>query len=194
MTHKSDEMTTRGRGVARDHVVWDPLVRVVHWSVALCILLNAIIIEDDSAWHLYVGYIALGLVLVRLVWGIIGQKYARFSAFPPNPAAAKRYVRDLLRGDRTVHLSHNPMGALMVYNIWVTIIIISGTGFMMGTTRFFGMEWVKEMHEGFFVWLLASIALHVGGVVFDTVHSQVPLIRAMINGKKRIPEGPISHE
>lgn len=194
MTHKTEEMTERGRGIARDHVVWDPLVRVVHWSVALCILLNAVIIDEDGAWHLYFGYIALGLVVVRLVWGMIGQEYARFSAFPPNPAAAIRYARGLLRGDREVHLSHNPMGALMVYNIWATIIILSGTGFMMGTTRFFGMEWVEEMHEGFFVWLVASIALHVGGVAFDTVRSHVPLVRAMINGKKRITESFISHE
>ena len=95
----------------------------------------------------------------------------------------------MFKGDKTAHLSHNPLGALMVYNIWVTVLVLGATGYMMGTMQFFGVEWVEEAHEIAFNWLLVSIVLHVGGVVFDTWWSGVPLVRSMIDGRKRVPEG-----
>ena len=77
----------------------------------------------------------------------------------------------------------------MVYNIWASVIAIGVTGYMMTTITFFGVEWVEEAHEVIFGWLLVSVALHVAGVAFDTWWSGVNLVRAMINGKKAIPEG-----
>ncbi|WP_377194282.1 cytochrome b/b6 domain-containing protein [Ruegeria meonggei] len=119
----------------------------------------------------------------------IGPKHARFSAFPPSPARALRHIKAMRAGDRSVHLSHNPLGALMVYNIWLSVIAIGVTGFMMTTITFFGIDWVEELHEAVFNWLLFSVALHVAGVAFDTRRSGVNLVRAMINGRKTIPEG-----
>jgi cytochrome b len=178
-----------GRESARDVAVWDPLVRLIHWSLALTILLNGAITEEESRLHEWVGYIALGLVGLRLVWAILGPRHARFSAFPPSPARAIRYVRSVLSGDKTVHLSHNPLGALMVYNLWLSVIALGVTGYMMTTIRFFGIDWVKEAHELVFNWLILSVALHVAGVAFDTWWSGVNLVRAMVLGRKRIPEG-----
>lgn len=180
---------TRGREGARDVAVWDPLVRLIHWSLAATILLNGVITDEEGLLHQWIGYIALGLVAVRLFWAVIGSKHARFSAFPPSPARAIRYVRSVLAGDRAVHLSHNPLGALMVYNIWLTVIAMGATGYMMTTRRFFGIEWVEEAHELAFNWLLLSVALHVAGVAFDTWRSRVNLVRAMVRGPKSIPEG-----
>ena len=177
-----------GRESARDIPVWDPLVRLIHWTLALAILLNATIVEAESAIHEWIGYVALGLVGVRLAWAIIGPRHARFSAFPPNPMRAIRHLRGLLRGDRTIHLSHNPLGALMVYNIWLSVIAIGVTGYMMTTMVFFGVEWVESTHEAIFGWLLFSVALHVAGVAFDTWWSGVSLVRAMVTGRKVIPE------
>ena len=137
----------------------------------------------------WIGYIALGLVGLRLVWALIGPKHARFSAFPPSPARAFHHFRAILAGTRSVHLSHNPLGALMVYNIWASVIAIAVTGYMMTTITFFGIEWVEEAHEVIFGWLMVSVALHVAGVAFDTWWSGVNLVRAMINGRKTIPEG-----
>ena len=174
---------------AREIAVWDPLVRLIHWSLALTILINSLFTEEESKAHEWVGYVALGLVAVRLVWGLIGPAHARFSAFPPSPARALRHLAGLAKGDRTVHLSHNPVGALMVYNIWATVAALGVTGYMMGTVAFFGTEWVEELHEAAFGWLMFSVALHVAGVFFDTWRSGVPLVRAMVDGRKRIPEG-----
>lgn len=167
--------------------VWDPLVRVIHWTVAGGILLNGFFTEGDSRLHEYVGYAVLGLVGLRLAWGLVGQRNARFSAFPPNPAAALRHLRSTFSGRSVVHLSHNPLGALMVYNIWATILVLGATGIMMGTVRFFGVEWVEEVHEAAFAWLMISVVLHLAGVIAETWLSGVPLVRAMIDGRKRVP-------
>ena len=180
---------SRGRNSAREVLVWDPLVRLIHWSLALAILLNGTVIEDESQTHEWIGYFALGLVALRLVWALVGPKHARFSAFPPSPARALRHLRAMLSGDRTIHLSHNPLGALMVYNIWLSVIAIGVTGYMMTTLTFFGVDWVEEVHEAVFAWLILSVGLHVGGVVFDSMRSGVNLVRAMVNGRKTIPDG-----
>jgi cytochrome b len=176
-----------GAAPARLVRVWDPLVRLIHWGVAGGVLLNATVLEDESTAHETVGYVVLGFVLVRLAWGLIGTSHARFAAFPPNPVAALRHLAGLLRGHHRVHLSHNPAGALMVYNLWATLIGLGLTGYMMGTPRFFGMEWVEELHEGLFAWLMVSVALHVAAVLLDSWLTRTPLVRAMIDGRKRIP-------
>lgn len=168
--------------------VWDPLVRLIHWGVAAVVLLNATVIDAESDVHATIGYLAMGLIAVRLVWGLIGPNHARFSSFPLNPVGALRHLGGLLRGEHRVHLSHNPAGALMVYNLWATLIGMGITGYMMGTVRFFGMEWVEELHEALFTWLMISVALHLGGVLLDTKLSRINLVRAMIDGKKRIPQ------
>ncbi len=189
MMMKQDRIS--GRESARDSrsvLVWDPLVRLIHWGVVLMVLINAAIVAHDSTIHLWAGYVMLVLVGVRLVWGVIGTRHARFSAFPPNPIRALSYVRNMRREDKTVHLSHNPLGALMVYNIWATLLAIGATGYMMGTVSFFGVEWVEEAHELAYNWLLLSIAAHIGGVIFDTWRSRIPLVQAMIHGRKRIPD------
>lgn len=172
---------------ARTVRVWDPLVRLIHWGVAGAVLLNATVIEDEGRAHEVIGYVAFGLVAIRLVWGVIGPAHARFSAFPPNPVAALRHFAGLIRARKTLHLSHNPAGALMAYNLWATIIGMAITGYMMGTVRYFGMEWVEELHEGLFTWLMISVALHLGGMLIDSLANRVNLVRAMINGKKRLP-------
>ena len=75
--------TDGGRAGARCILVWDPLVRLIHWGLALTILLNGTVIDEESTLHELIGYIALGLICVRLIWGVSGSKHARLSAFPP---------------------------------------------------------------------------------------------------------------
>lgn len=176
-----------GHGNIRIIAVWDPLVRLIHWSLAVTILLNGFFTDPEGRGHEIVGYVALGMVAVRLIWGLIGPEPARLWAFPPSPWRAVRYLRAIRAGDRTIHLSHNPLGALMVWNIWATVTALGATGIMMGTPRFFGVGWIESAHEMLFNWLIFSVALHVGGVFFDTRRSKVPLIRAMIDGRKRVP-------
>ncbi len=116
-------------------------------------------------------------------------RHARLSAFPPSPRRALQHLRELRRGSRRTHLSHNPLGAFMVWNLWLTLAAMAATGYMMGMLRFFGMDWVKDMHELAFDWLILSVILHLAGVAFDSWRTRVPLVRAMVTGRKSIPHG-----
>lgn len=168
--------------------VWDPLVRAFHWATATLFLANATIIPEDSLAHIYIGYAVMGLVLLRLIWGFIGTRYARFSAFPPSISAAREHAEALLQGRRDgLHLSHNPLGALMVYNMLATLILISVTGLMADSSAFWGVEWVKDLHEIVVNYMLWCVGLHVFGVLFESRLSRINLVRAMVTGRKEIP-------
>jgi len=177
----------RGRGSARDIRVWDPLVRLIHWGLALAIVINGWLDKPGKELHQLIGYGACTLVGLRLIWGLIGPRPARFGSFPPHPGRALRHLRSMLRGEHRLHLGHNPAGALMTYNLWATVAAMGVTGYMMGTMRFFGVDWVQSVHSLCFDWLVASILLHLGGVAYDSLKTGVNLPRAMVTGIKRLP-------
>lgn len=97
--------------------VWDPFVRLFHWSVVLLFFANLAVLDEESRAHAYAGYALFGLLLLRLVWGVIGSRTARFSTFWPRVSTLHRYVAGYIRGEHTQHLSHNPIGAIMVVNL-----------------------------------------------------------------------------
>jgi cytochrome b len=183
-----------------DERVWDPLVRLSHWTIAAAVLLNGLIIEDESLAHVWIGYIAFGMLALRLLWGLIGTEEARFTAFPPNPRAAILHLADMLAGRRRDHRSHNPLGALMVYALWGTLMVVSVTGVMMEGAPFpvaeasngdeaydddereGGEEAIEEVHEVAANLLLLLAALHVAGVALESRLSGVNLVPAMVTG------------
>lgn len=169
--------------------VWDIFVRITHWTVAALVLAELSLLDEDWAVHRWAGYAVLALVALRLVWGLIGPRHARFSDFPPSLQAARAHLAGLLRGRHTLHLSHNPLGALMAYNLWASLVAVCLTGIAMTTRTFWGVELVEEVHEVIAHWVVISVVLHVAGVAFETWHSKVNLVKAMINGQKEIP-GP----
>jgi len=173
----------------RSIAVWDIFVRVTHWTVAALVIADLSLLDGEAKAHHWAGYAVLGLVALRLVWGVIGPRFARFSAFPPSLQAARAHLAGLLRGQRELHISHNPLGALMAYNLWASIIAAGVSGYLMTTDAFFGVEWVEEVHEAIANWLMISAVLHVAGVLFEARASNVNLVRAMITGEKQIP-GP----
>jgi cytochrome b len=110
---------------------WDPLVRITHWGIVVAIIVNALIVEEGSGAHVWIGYGLAALLALRLLWGLIGTPEARFSAFPPSPSRALAHIREIAAGKRTPHASHNPLGALMVYAIWSCLAVIIATGIAM---------------------------------------------------------------
>jgi cytochrome b len=110
---------------------WDPVVRLTHWSIVIAILLNALVTEEGSGAHIWVGYGLAFILATRLIWGLVGPKASRFSAFPPSPTRAINHIKDIAALRTTAHNSHNPLGALMVYAIWGTLLVIIGTGIAM---------------------------------------------------------------
>jgi cytochrome b len=168
--------------------VWDPLVRVFHWSLVILFASNALITDPEKATHRYIGYEVVGLILVRILWGLVGTRHARFSDFPPDPAATIRQMADMATGRKRVHLGHTPLGALMIYNLILTMLVIGVSGYMMTTLRFFGIEWVKELHEAAVTWAEISVVFHIVAVIWESMHTGVNLPRAMVTGYKDIPK------
>lgn len=111
--------------------LWDPVVRLTHWGVAVAVLLNALVTGGGSVLHVSLGWAVMALLLLRTVWGALGPAEARFSAFPPNPLAALRHLRQLFSGKVDDYPSHNPAGAMMAYGFWATLAAVTITGLIM---------------------------------------------------------------
>jgi cytochrome b len=111
--------------------LWDPVVRLSHWGIAVAVLLNALVTDGGSLTHVSLGWLGMALLLLRVIWGVLGPSEARFSAFPPNPSAALRHLSNVLRGKPRAHRSHNPAGALMAYALWATLATVILTGLVM---------------------------------------------------------------
>ena len=182
--------------------VWDPLVRLTHWTIALAIVLNGFLIDGNALAHIWIGYTALGLLALRLLWGLIGTDNARFSSFPISLSGASGHVASLMHGEHREHRSHNPLGAIMVYALWGMLLFVSVTGVMLESEPFpehggeysrlyeaeddedhEGAEIIEELHEISANILLLLAALHVGGVLLESRLSGRNLVRPMIFGE-----------
>lgn len=167
--------------------VWDIFVRLFHWSLVLCIAANTLLTNPEKTLHHAIGYGVLALVTLRVIWGLIGARHARFSDFWPNWRAVVQHLVDIASARRHVHLGHSPLGALMIYNLLVTLVIIVASGHAQTTLTFFGVKWVTEVHETAVTWLELSILLHVAAVVFESRRLGINLARSMVTGVKEIP-------
>lgn len=165
--------------------VWDIWVRFTHWVVAAGIVANLAITEEGSLWHEYVGYTVVGLVIARLIWGVIGTKYARFSNFFPTPSRIKAHLHSFRAQPKTdAHLGHNPFGALMMFALWGVILGLGISGYMMSTDAFWGVEWLGELHEVLATSLYVLVPIHILSAIVMSKLQKQNLIKAMITGKK----------
>ena len=168
--------------------VWDPLVRVFHWSLAASFAVAWLTADEMQSLHEWAGYAAAALIGFRLLYGLVGLRYARFSQFVRGPRTTAGYTADLLKRREKRYLGHNPLGALMVIALLVTMAAIAATGFMMTTDAYWGADWVEEVHETLANLMLALVVLHVLGVVFASLAHHENLVRSMITGRKRAAE------
>lgn len=129
MSRTPSEQELRGAVAPPDP--WDPLIRISHWTVALIVVLNGLILKPGGTLHIWLGWAVMTLLVLRLLWGFIGPAEARFSAFPPSPAGAMRHLSGLLRGRVRDYPSHNPAGAMMVYALWASLVVVVATGLIM---------------------------------------------------------------
>ena len=168
--------------------VWDLPVRLCHWALAACVLANLAFTESGSDLHELAGYTAVGIVAFRLLWGLIGSRHARFSDFWPTPARLKAHWQQLKHGQTSPHPGHNPFGALMMLALWAVVLGLGISGYLMGTDRFFGEEWLQEIHEVLANSLIVLIAIHILAAIGMSLYTRVNLPRAMITGRKNLPD------
>ena len=167
--------------------IWDPFVRVFHWCLVASFAVAWLTAEDWKALHMWAGYAAGSLIALRLLWGVVGTRYARFSQFVRSPLAVAAYVRDIVTGREARYLGHNPAGGLMILALIATMATVSVTGWMQTTDAYWGVEWVEELHEAVANLMLGLVGLHVLGVMVASLRHRENLIRAMLTGRKRSP-------
>jgi len=174
--------------VARSSVgVWDPLVRLVHWSVAALVLIDLVDEASANPWHRYFGYAAAALVVLRLAWGMLDSGHARLAAIWTSVRRALPYSAEYLRGRAEIYVGHNPLGALMAASLWALILLVALTGWMQRLDAFWGDEWLHDLHRTLAYVLAACSVAHVAGAVATSAIQRTNLTRAMITGRKSLP-------
>ena len=165
--------------------VWDAPVRVLHWTLVLCVAGAWFSTDNFSRWHQPLGYGGLAAVLLRLLWGGAGSRYARFTQFLRSPRAALAYGRLLLQGREPRYVGHNPLGGWMIVALMACVLGLALTGWLYTTDRFWGDETVEDIHVALAWTLLGLAALHIAGVIFTSLRHRENLVRAMFTGRKR---------
>ena len=168
-----------------DVVVWDPLVRVFHWALVAAFVTAWVSAEEIGVVHRSAGYVIVGLVAFRVLWGLVGPRHARFASFIWRPSAVLTFLADTARFRARRHLGHNPAGGAMVVALLVMLAAITTTGIMMTTDAFWGARWVRELHELSVNVAVVLIVVHVLGVVLASVEHRENLVVAMVTGRKR---------
>lgn len=183
--------------------VWDPLVRSLHWLLVAAFTVAYVSEEDLLDWHVWAGYTVAAVVLIRLVWGLIGTRHARFSDFVTGPRTALSYLADTAKLRARRYLGHNPIGGAMVIALLLSLVLTTATGIgiygvehqagpLAGWLGSAGDRWeglLEGAHEFFANFTLVLVFVHVAGVLIESLIHRENLVKAMITGRKRAPEG-----
>ncbi len=184
--------------------IWDPFVRIFHWSLVLAVGLAALTgFILGRPWldiHVWAGTAAGALVMARLVWGLYGTHFARFASFVVHPRTAWAHFQELVTGDAPRHLGHNPLGAWMIVALFLIIplTVLSGavllggvfkTGPLAALVDFRLGSLIGESHELFANWLLALVLLHVAGAIYESRRTAENLPLTMVTGRKQLRPG-----
>ncbi|PYF09747.1 cytochrome b [Rhodobacter viridis] len=181
-------------------MIWDPLVRVFHWALFLCVVSAWLLGEfgpDIMTLHFWIGYAVGGLLLIRLLWGFVGTRTARFANFVTGPGAVLRYAMTLPARKPSHTPGHNPLGG------WSVVAMIGVLGLQVVTGLFsasvddfvFGPfsdlvsedvnKLMLDLHKSLAPVILALVALHVGAIWFYKIWKREDLVTPMITGRRR---------
>ena len=179
--------------------VWDPVVRVFHWSLVFFFLVDYISGEDFELVHVWSGYIIILLLAVRVAWGFVGTQHARFIDFVTRPKTAKQYFIDTLRKRAPRYLGHNPAGGWMILLLIASLLLTTFSGialyaaaehagpladtFISGSKYWKGI--FKDLHEFFANFSVLLVVIHIGGVIIESNIHKENLVRSMWTGYKR---------
>lgn len=168
-------------------LVWDVPVRLFHWLLAFAFggaFLLATAVDDEGALfpvHAIAGLTAAFLIVLRVVWGIIGTRHARFSSFALHPAQLGRYaIESFSAGPEVRYAGHNPATSYFAVAMFIAIVGLGVTGVWLGR----GSEATEEIHE-ILAWSAAAlVVLHVAGIAWHTVRHRENIAASMITGRK----------
>lgn len=110
---------------------WDPFVRLFHWLLVAGFVVAYVTQEDRLDLHVWSGYAVGGLILLRIVWGFVGPRHARFRDFLYRPRQVFGYLRGLIRVHARRYLGHSPAGGVMIFGLLLFLILTVATGLML---------------------------------------------------------------
>ncbi len=161
--------------------VWPVSVRIIHWALALTIILDAFFFEDDL--HNYLGYLGATLVLLRLILGLTGKEHVRLSSLPLRLTELKAYFKNHFIGQAHDE-GHNPAASVVYLLMWLVVILLAVTGWMMGLDAYWGDETLHMIHSWLSNGLLVLVLFHLIGIILDAIIYKRQTWMAMISGKK----------
>lgn len=174
--------------------VWDLPTRLFHWAIVVLIGMSWWSAENHAMdWHRIFGLITLGLILFRLIWGVVGGSTARFASFLRPPGSVISY----LGSDAPRRAGHNPIGGYSVIVMMLVMVLQVGTGlfavdvdgiesgYLSHLVSFDQGRVAAEIHEISFNVLLALIGLHVLAILFYLFIRRRNLVGPMVTGTDR---------
>ena len=191
---------TVDRAGARTVRVWDLPTRVFHWTLALAVIglvITAKVGGNAMEVHKKLGFLVLGLIVFRVIWGFVGSRHARFSSFVRGPATALAYFKSMKNGNARRYLGHNPLGA------WSVVALLTVVGFQ-ATSGLFADDDIlmkgpyadavssatsallTKLHKWNANAIYALVGLHLAAVLFYVFVKRDNLIKAMFSGSKPV--------
>ncbi len=181
-------------------LIWDLPTRLFHWLLAVSFAI-AWLTSGSDQWlsvHSFFGYLMLGLIGFRLVWGFVGGHYARFASFAYGPGAGSAYLRSLLARGAARYIGHNPAGSQAIFLLLGLGVIVAITGIFVqggeeqqlvaaGVTSIAGGTIIKQAHEWAAYLMLAVVVGHLAGVAIDSWMTKENLPLSMVTGFKEVP-------
>lgn len=164
--------------------VWDLPTRVFHW-LSVVSFAGAYLTAESERYrdvHVMFGYTLAGLLCFRLLWGMLGTRYARFDSFLYSPIRLIGYLESLLSSAPQRYVGHNPAGALAIFLLLGLGLLVSGSG--VACYDDLGGDWLAELHGNVAAAMLALVAVHVVGVVVSSLLHRENLALAMLSGTK----------
>jgi cytochrome b len=160
-------------------------VRLFHWLTVLSFGLAYLLADSNRNLHQWLGYGLAVLLGLRLAWGLLGSHNARFTTLFNSVRSLPRYLRQMMRRDEGYLLTYNPLGALMIVLMLLTLAGIALTGHLLTTDAYWGDDTMSDLHTLLINGMLAWIALHLFGVLYASLRQRQNLARAMVDGYKR---------
>ena len=183
--------------------VWDLPTRAFHWALAGCVpasVVSAKIGGDAMVWHFRLGYAVLALLAFRLLWGVVGGRWSRFTSFAYAPSTLWRYLRGRHAAHEHLDVGHNPLGALSVFALLTVLALQVATGLVAddeiantgpliahvsGATSLAATQWHKNAGQ----WLVIGlVVLHLAALVVYGLKRR-RLVAPMVGGDKLLPAG-----
>ncbi|OLP58100.1 cytochrome B [Xaviernesmea oryzae] len=165
--------------------VWDPVVRLFHWGVVAGCALNLFMLRPGKLPHRYVGYAIAGLLALRILWGFIGTRHARFADFVRGPRTVAVYLGDVAKRREARYRGHNPAASVVMLLLMTLLAGTALTGWMQTLDAFWGEDWVSAVHETLANAIMVIAGFHIAAAIIESLRHRENLIWSMITGRKR---------